>query len=188
MQIFKIIRILLLPGFLFLYFAACSQVPIVSAGTIKHFEKFPSKFVEARNVDVWLPPGYDQKKKYAVVYMQDGQMLFDSSFTWTRTEWKTDETVSRLLEEKKIKDCIIVGIWNTSAGRHADYFPQKAFELLPKYQQDSIYKANKTAGGDLFNNTTIHSDNYLRFMVSELKPFIDSAFSTESNRQNTFIA
>ena len=54
-----------------------------------------SEFVDPRNIDVWLPKGYHNSKKYAVLYMHDGQMLFDSSTTWNRQEWKVDETMSR---------------------------------------------------------------------------------------------
>lgn len=163
-----------------------SQLPTVAHGSIKRFENFPSQYVLARNVDVWLPDNYSSEKKYAVLYMHDGQMLFDSSFTWTKTEWMVDETLSKLITEKKTRDCIVVGIWN-STQRHADYFPQKPFESLPKQQQDSLYNANRQNGQSVFNNTTIHSDNYLKFIVNELKPFIDSTFSVYTDRKNTFI-
>lgn len=166
---------------------AIARAPEVSAGTIRRLENFPSKYVQPRNVDVWLPEGYNSSKKYNVLYMHDGQMLFDSSSTWTKTEWKVDEIMTALLRSKKIKDCIVVAIWNSLAGRHPDYFPQKPFESLSSYQQDSIYKANKQPDYDLFNNSRIHSDHYLRFIVSELKPFIDSSFSTLPARENTFI-
>jgi predicted alpha/beta superfamily hydrolase len=163
-----------------------AQVPKVSNGTIRRLANFPSKLVEPRNVDVWLPEGYNAAKKYNVLYMHDGQMLFDSTITWTKTEWKVDETMTALMNNKKIKDCIVVGIWNTGAGRHADYLPQKPFESLPKYQQDSLY-AERQNGYALFNNTAVHSDNYLKFIVTELKPYIDSAFATLRSKENTFI-
>jgi predicted alpha/beta superfamily hydrolase len=164
-----------------------AQVPKVAGGSIRRIENFPSKLVEPRNVDVWLPDGYNASKKYNVLYMHDGQMLFDSSSTWTKTEWKVDETMTALMKDKKIKDCIVVGIWNTGAGRHPDYFPQKPFESLPKSQQDSLYVANVQNGYALFNNTTVHSDNYLKFIVTELKPYIDTAFATLPAKENTFI-
>jgi enterochelin esterase-like enzyme len=56
----------------------------VSSGTVKRFTNFKSKFVDARNIDVWLPEGYSNKKKYAVLYMQDGQMLYDANTTWNK--------------------------------------------------------------------------------------------------------
>ncbi|MBL0356678.1 MAG: alpha/beta hydrolase [Chitinophagaceae bacterium] len=171
-----------------LVIVAPAQVPQVSAGSIKQVENFPSKFVTARNVDVWLPHGYNAVKKYAVLYMHDGQMLFDNSINWNKQEWEVDETVNRLVKEQKIKDCIVVAIWNTGTGRHADYLPQKPFETLTRKQQDSVYFSSRTNGAGIFNGIKIHSDNYLKFLVKEVKPFIDSNFSTLKDRANTFIA
>ena len=168
-------------------FLLSAQTPHVSSGSIQHFEKFPSQYVTARNVDVWLPEGYTPRRKYAVLYMHDGQMLFDSAMTWNHQEWGVDETVSKLLKEKKIRRCIVVAIWNNNATRHSDYFPQKAFELLPKQAQDTLLQ-HKPDGKTALFSAGIQSDNYLRFLVSELKPFIDSHFSTKKDRKNTFIA
>ena len=162
-------------------------LPKVSSGTIKRFENFQSSFVDARTVDVWLPNGYSSKKKYAVLYMHDGQMLFDSSTTWNHQEWGVDESLSKLLQEKKIKNCIVVAVWNNGQKRHPEYFPQKPFENLSQEQKDlvtaQLQKAGRTT--EVFNPV---SDNYLNFLVTELKPFIDKTFSTYTNRKNTFIA
>jgi len=165
-----------------------SQLPAVCSGKLVRHEAFPSTYVSARNVDIWLPEGYDPAKKYAVLYMHDGQMLFDSATTWNKQSWDVDDVISRLLREKKIKELILVGIWNGGASRHADYFPQKAFQLLTQAERDSIYKAGRNNGASVFNNYTVQSDNYLRFLVDELKPFIDSAYSTHTDREHTFIA
>ena len=97
-----------------------SQIPQVSSGKIKQFEKFTSQFVTSRNVDVWLPDGYDKSKKYAVLYMHDGQMLFDASTTWNGQEWQVDEVLSRLIKDGKVRDCIVVGISNDSDMRWSD--------------------------------------------------------------------
>jgi enterochelin esterase-like enzyme len=169
-----------------IYFNLFSQNIKVSSGTIKHFEKFNSGFISARNVDVWLPEGYNSQTKYAVLYMHDGQMLFDTTNTWNHQEWGVDETLTQLKKDNKIKDCIVVGIWNSNT-RHSDYFPQKPFESLPKKQQDSLYQLNRKQNQALFA-TKVQSDNYLKFIVKELKPFIDSSFSTLPNRKNTMIA
>ena len=90
-------------------------------------------------MDVWLPDDYTPSKRYAVLYMQDGQMLFDSSITWNRQEWGVDETLSRLMQQHKIQNCIVVGIWNGGQRRHAEYFPQKPFEAMSKVEQDQVY-------------------------------------------------
>lgn len=159
----------------------------VSSGRIVSFKKFSSKYVDARNVDVWLPDGYSTKEKYAVIYMHDGQMLFDSSNNWLHQEWGVDETLGKLMAENMIRKCIVVGIWNSGIERHSDYFPQKPFEALTQYQQDTLYKVDRVNAGRLFAGK-VHSDNYLNFLVRELKPFIDSAFSVKKGRASTFIA
>lgn len=179
---------ILFPVFsLFLSCVAYSQEVQVSSGSVKRFSLFPSSYVDARNVEVWLPDGYTPAKKYAVLYMHDGQMLFDSTSNWNKQEWGVDETMSQLLQQKKIKECIVVAVWNTGSKRHADYFPQKPFESLLQKQQDSIYTATATGSGSLFP-VQVQSDRYLKFLVTELKPFIDSHFSTWKDRSNTFIA
>lgn len=163
------------------------SLPKVISGSIKRHENFYSKFVAARNIDVWLPDGYTSQKKYNVLYMHDGQMLFDSSATWTHSSWDMDDVVSSLLLADKIQDVIVVGIWNDGQARHADYFPQKPFESLSGVQQDTAYAAVRSNGYSVFGAYKIHSDNYLKFLVTELKPFIDSTYSTYTQRQHTFI-
>jgi len=167
----------------FILFNCCvisiGQTPAVSPGTVKRLEKFPSKYVDARNVDVWLPDGYSEKKKYAVLYMHDGQMLFDATTTWNKQEWQVDETVGRLIKERKIKDCIVVGVWNNGEYRHSEYFPQQALANIPPATKELII-SQQLKGKPL-------ADNYLKFLVAELKPYIDQNFSTRKDRKNTFI-
>lgn len=165
-----------------------AQMPQAASGTVQRFENFPSKYVSPRHVDVWLPEGYSTREKYAVLYMHDGQMLFDSTTTWNKQEWGVDETMSRLLAAGKIRNCIVVGIWNAGKTRHSNYFPQKPFESLPESLQDSLlYLAKRDQQSGLFA-IRVNSDHYLHFLVHELKPFIDSRFSTKKDRKNTFIA
>jgi enterochelin esterase-like enzyme len=163
-----------------------AQIPSVTLGTIKHFEKFESKFISAHSVDVWLPDGYNKNTKYAVLYMHDGKGLFDSTITWNKQEWGVDETMTRLMAENKIKSTIVVAIWNAEKKRHAEYFPQKPFENFSETIKDSLYKVKRNEG--LLFNDKIKSDNYLKFIVKELKPFIDKTFSTLTDRANTVVA
>ncbi|MFH1121509.1 MAG: alpha/beta hydrolase-fold protein [Bacteroidota bacterium] len=157
-----------------------------STGSIKRFRNFPSAFVTPRNVDVWLPDNYDITRKYSVLYMHDGQMLFDSTINWNNQEWGVDETVGKLLKEQKLKDCIVVGMWNTPE-RHAEYFPSKPFESMNKDQKDRVNSELQNLGRTAERFIPV-SDNYLKFIVTELKPFIDSVFSTLKDRDNTFIS
>ena len=165
-----------------------AQTQKPSSGKIIRIDSFPSKYVTARNIDIWLPDDYTESKKYAVLYMHDGQMLFDSTITWNKQEWMVDETVSSLLNNNTIKDVIVVGVWNGGKTRHIDYFPQKPFESLSQPEQDSLYHKNRPNGVSVFNEGKVQSDNYLKFLVEELKPRIDSQFATLKNKQNTFIA
>ena len=167
--------------------AVNAQLPNVSTGTIRRFKNFTSKFITARNVDVWLPDGYSAARKYAVLYMHDGNALFDSTIMWNHQEWGVDETLNSLLKAGKIKDVIVVGIWNGGATRHADYFPQKPYEALTETQKEFVTKQLQDKGRTTAAFKPV-SNNYLQFLVQELKPFIDSAFSTRKDRKNTFIA
>ena len=157
---------------------------VLSSGTLQRIDSFPSKFIKARPVDIWLPNHYSKDKNYAVLYMHDGQMLFDSTTTWNKQEWKVDEWASKLMEEHKTKDFIVVGIHNISEIRWLDLFPEKAFDLM-----DELAKAKVLDDAAKNDYTIIFSgDNYLKFLVTELKPYIDQTFSTFSDKANTFVA
>ncbi len=159
----------------------------VSYGKAERIGNFDSKYISPRNVDVWLPDSYTENEKYPVLYMHDGQMLFDSTTTWNKQEWGVDEVLGKLIAEEIIRSCIVVGIWNTE-NRHSEYFPQKPFgNLSPEAQDSLINQAKRNNESSLFS-TGIQSDNYLKFIVKKLKPHIDSAYSTLKDRKNTFVA
>jgi enterochelin esterase-like enzyme len=167
---------------LFLFMLSCffatAQNPLVSSGHIERLNNFSSKYVDARNVDIWFPEGYNVNERYPVLYMHDGQMLFDSSNTWNHQEWKVDETVSSLIENGTIKPCIVVGIWNNGVKRNFEYFPEKALNYLPDAQRDTLMKNMKYP---------MQADLYLQFLVYELKPYVDRWYSTLSSPENTFV-
>lgn len=164
-----------------------AQLPKVSSGIVERFENFASIYVNPRNIDVWLPANYDKHKKYAVLYMHDGQGLFDASITWNHQSWDIDDAITSLVAAHKIKDVIVVGIWNGQTTRHAEYFPQKAFEQLSISEMDTVTAQLQRASRTKESFKPI-SDNYLKFLVTELKPFIDKNYSTQVNKENTFIA
>jgi predicted alpha/beta superfamily hydrolase len=143
-----------------------------------HFDNFYSKFVDFRNVDVWFPPGYDQHSRYPVLYMHDGQNLFNNPATFGGESWRVDQAMTRLIEEGKIRGAIVVGIWNSS-NRWRDYLPQKPYES-PDLQKHHPFFLERIGEPPL-------SDAYLKFLVEELKPYIDSKYRTLPDRQNTFV-
>lgn len=184
----NVTRVLIILFCILGHFNVFAQLPIPSKGKIIRYENFSSTYVTTRNVDVWLPENYSADKKYAVLYMQDGQMLFDSTTTWNKQEWGVDETLSDLMHQNKIKDCIVVGIWNGGASRHAEYFPQKPFESLSDADKELVYQAARKGGQSVFGGQSIISDSYLLFLTKELKPFIDKSYSTKPDRSHTFLA
>lgn len=139
----------------------------------------PSQYVDIRPTDIWLPEGYPDGGSYDVLYMHDGQMLFDSVNNWNKQEWNVDETVGKLIRKNKIKNCIVVGIWNIPEKRFADYFPQKVVDNILEPAKSFILEKQ-------FNGQP-NADNYLKFLVTELKPFIDNNYSTNTDRESTFI-
>jgi enterochelin esterase-like enzyme len=148
-------------------------------GKLITIDSFPSHCVDPRSILIWLPPGYDIAKRYAVLYMHDGQMLFDSTTSWNGQDWQVDETVSRLIREKKIMDVIVVGIPNNGWYRNAEYFPEAILDQMPSALQEKIIH-------EWLTDKPL-ADNYLKFITSELKPYVDHHYSTYTNREYTFI-
>ena len=117
-----------------------------------------------RKIWIYLPPDYEtSKKKYQVIYMHDGQNLFDN-FTSFSGEWSVDETLNEIFRETG-KSAIVIGIDNGGGKRLAEYSPWNN----EKY---------KTKGeGDL----------YVEFLAKTLKPYIDKTYRTEKQSSKTII-
>ncbi len=150
-------------------------------GKIDRIDLFESKYVIPRRVDIWTPPTYTavRMQRYKVLYMHDGENVFDStSSKWSHTDWGIDETITRLMVEGSIQPTMVVAMWSTDI-RAAEYMPQKLPDSLSsKGLNRMIQKLNKTG---------ICSDNYLRFIVEEVKPYMDSHYRTLPGRQDTVI-
>lgn len=149
-------------------------------GTLYHYPSVPSLFINPRNVEIWLPPDYDEgdASKHAVLYMHDGQNLFESQKSFIGVDWGMDETMAALYKNREIPSTIVVGIWNTPQ-RLREYLPQRPF--CNHLSQRSRRRVIKRYGGMSM------SDNYLRFIVHELKPFVDSRYRTRPEREFTFV-
>ena len=99
------IKSILTLGILLIFNVIFSQsLPKVVSGKLERMENFKSNYVTARNIDVWLPENYSNTKKYYVLYMHDGQMLFDAETTWNKQAWNADDVLSQLLKEGKIQE------------------------------------------------------------------------------------
>lgn len=164
----------------FLRWAYAVRAPRIEAtGTVEGWQDVPSRHVAARGVDVWLPPSYgtDPARRYPVLYMHDGQNLFDPALSYTGVDWDVDGAMTRLVADGAVREAIVVGIWNTPL-RFPEYMPRKPLDAATPAQL-------ATLGGATAADT--RSDAYLRFLVEELKPFIDATYRTRSGRDDTFV-
>jgi enterochelin esterase-like enzyme len=80
-------------------------------------------FRNTRFVRVWTPPGFDASRRYPVLYLNDGQNLFDPATAFGGVHWQVGETATRLIVENRIPPLIIVGVDNTGKSRLREYIP-----------------------------------------------------------------
>jgi predicted alpha/beta superfamily hydrolase len=140
--------------------AHAADAPDTRVGDFRDFPAFPSTILNnTRPVSVLLPPSYDKEseRRYPVLYAQDGQNLFSERTGFMGKEWQLDETLQKMWAEKRLPEIIVVGIGNNGANRMTEYMPG--------------------SGGD----------KYVKFLTSELKPFIDNRFRTMKDAKNTAI-
>jgi predicted alpha/beta superfamily hydrolase len=127
---------------------------------------FTSRFLERpRDLVVYLPPGYedDPARRFPVLYMHDGQNLFDPDTAFVRGQhWRLGEMADMLIAEGRVEPLIIVGVYHTGHGRVHEYTPTKDARI---------------GGGE--------ARAYGRLLVDELKPFIDARYRTEPGRERT---
>ena len=143
--------------------------------------KLESSHIAATKVVIWLPPGYDgSTQSYGVVYMHDGQNLFDPARSNFNKVWAADKSALRLIKSGKTAPFIIVGIDNLGEDRWRQYMPQAVFDLL----SPAIHQKLASQG----NGKPVFSDEYLKFIVEELKPRIDREYRTKRGRKHTAIA
>ncbi len=151
----------------------------MTEGKLITVEAFHSAWINARPIFIWLPPGYEVAKRYAVLYIHDGQMLFDDTKTGNDQHWEVDKIITRLRAEKSIRDVIVVGIPNNGLRRSAEYFPQAILDYMPEHLRTRIIH-------DWLNDNP-QADHYLKFITGELKPFIDKNYSTFPDRDHTYM-
>lgn len=130
---------------------------------------------EARTIRIYLPDSYSEnpEKRYPVLYMHDGQNLFDDKYAFGGCSWNVIPSAQNLVKKNVVREFIIVGIDNNANRRFEDYSPWKN-------TVDNPYLPLLSHGGD--------GDLYADFLVNELLPYINSNYRTLSDRKNTAIA
>ena len=152
------------------------------------YNNFPSKYVIPRNIEIWLPAGYDKMHSLPVLYMFDGQNIFHGRKSWMENKynhgWQVDLTLDSLNRLGTIPKIIVVGIFNTGLRRYSEYIPNQPREQVTeqlKFADDWVKKSINASGG-------IKSDSLLMFIVKELKPYIDKNYKTKKDKEHTLLA
>lgn len=143
----------------------------VTSGTLIKVTLLMDEYVpfRERTIRIWLPENYDQNnsaKKYPVLYMHDGQNLFDK-YTSFAGEWEIDETISKLIDEGH-EGAIVVGIDNSS---------DRLGELSPTWLRSEYGEILPRQSGE----------KYARFIVKTVIPYINKNFQTDTRRIKTGI-
>ena len=125
-------------------------------------------FKNTRFLRVWLPPGYEDRenagRKYPVLYLNDGQNLFEPSISFTGVEWQVDETADRLIREGVIPPMIIVGIDNGGKDRFREYMPHRSLQPMM---------------------LRVQGRNYPNFLTREVMPFVAHQYRIASGPENS---
>jgi len=142
-------------------------------GNIKRHRAFPSKILgNRRDVLVYLPRGYRRfsRRRYPVLYLQDGQNVFDAATSFSGVEWGVDEAAERLIKENLIEPLIVVAVANTGEQRIDEYAPTRGVI-------DAKAKRKKRSKG--------LARKYGHFLMDELKPYIDRKYRTNPGAEFT---
>ena len=155
-----------------------------TGGRLEVVESFASAHAAPRKLVLWLPPGYDKRLPHAVLYMHDGQNLFDPGAANGGVSWDVDLRLAALIAQRAVRPTLVAGIWNTPL-RWREYVPAPALQRLSPELQALVHglavgDLPAAQGGPL-------SDGYLRFIVEELKPWVDARYRTLPGRDDTFI-
>ena len=117
---------------------------------------------------VWLPPGYDDPANadthYPVLYLNDGQNLFEAALSFTGVEWQVDETGDRLIREGAVPPMLIVGLDNSGKDRIREYMPHRSLHPV-------ILR--------------VHGTRYPSFLFKEVMPFIAQSYRVATGPENT---
>jgi predicted alpha/beta superfamily hydrolase len=142
-------------------------------GNIQQHAQFESRSLHnRRDVLVYLPPGYSRalRRRYPVLYLQDGQNMFDAATAFGGVEWGADETAQRSIQRKWIEPLIIVAVANTGNNRIHEYAPTRGVI------ETTATRTRRSRGG---------LRRYGRFLIEELKPFIDRTYRTRPDGEST---
>jgi enterochelin esterase-like enzyme len=144
-----------------------------ATGDLRIHEFSSRIFRNHRFLRVWLPPGYDdlvnESRRYPVLYLNDGQNLFETATSFTGIEWQVDETADRLIRERAIPPMIVVGIDNASKDRIREYMPYRS--LHPTILRAMMLR--------------VQGRRYPDFLIKEVMPFVACNYRVATGPEHT---
>jgi len=139
-----------------------------ATGDLRLHEFQSRVFRNTRFLRVWLPPDYDDAENsgrhYPVLYLNDGQNLFEAATSYAGVEWQVDETADRLIREDAVLAMIIVGIDNTGKDRIREYMPHRSMNPMMLRVQGRYYPD---------------------FLIKEVMPFVERNYRVGAGPENT---
>lgn len=151
-----------------------------SAGNIDRLYVYSPQLGDTVTVDVWTPEGYNDADttRYPVIYMHDGQNLYDASATWNKQSWEMDSVVSALVAQGVIEAPVIVGVHSVDSTRIGDLMPQKTCDYNPALAEvlDAYFPGMEMRG-----------DAYASFIATTLKELVDSAYAVRTDMESTSV-
>jgi enterochelin esterase-like enzyme len=139
-----------------------------AAGDLRLHEFRSRVFRNTRFLRVWLPPGYDDAENagrhFPVLYLNDGQNLFEAETSYTGVEWQVDETADRLIREGAVPPMIIVGIDNATKDRIREYMPHRSMHPVMLRVQGRYYPD---------------------FLMKEVMPFVERHYRVSTGPEHT---
>ena len=176
---------------LFLHFCKNNDFALndnkIKSQTYVVYKNFPSKYVSTRDIEVWLPSNYEEASSLPVLYMFDGQNIFHGKKGWINDQyshgWQVDETLDSLINIGIIPPMMVVGVFNIGEKRFSEYMPAK-----PKKEIEKRIPNQEKWVQDGYRENGISSDQFLKFLVKELKPYIDKHYKTKKGRSHTYLA
>ncbi|MDG5487039.1 alpha/beta hydrolase-fold protein [Sphingomonas sp. BGYR3] len=149
-------------------------------GTLVQVQPIASRHTASPRLTLWLPRGYPAPRtRYRVLYMPDGQNLFDPKLSGYGKVWGADVTAQRLIDEGAAKPFIIVGTWNAEGDRYRTYLPDSLYRAAKGQERAEMVRSA--------DSKPVISAGYLRYLTSELKPWVDRNYRTLPGPSDTAI-
>lgn len=158
--------------------AMASESPWVPVtGKFMPLGSFPSQFVAAREVDVWIPDGVSHATPSRVIYVHDGKNFFDPATSYSKVSWRMDEAMTTVASEG-IDPAIVVAIASPGEERPREYNSAHLWNRLSPETRAVMARSN---GGEC------ESEQYLAFLTQEVMPHIEANFPVRTDRDGTFL-